>query len=372
MNAGALAVLALSVCISTTLEAQVGTGSAEGHITCNDGNVPARKASVALIPLEEILGSRSSTVQAPESTTTDFNGGYAFAGLTAGTYIVQATSDGYADDLKLARAVLERYTPDQQRALLASFPQVTIKPGETAEENVILRRAGAISGHVLFDTGGAAGKTQVIATLVTSSLTGAMAGDDKQKPASFSQGSFTDDRGVYRIAGLQPGSYRLSVGLSEGFFNVHLSGTSVTMSAQRPGIANLTVFAPEALAEADAKLVRVADGDEIADVDITIPSRNLHALGGTVTQNGAPLAGASISVQRDGRAKQGFDAVSDEDGVYRFDLLPPGGYTIRVKYPSGNVGTVTGSPGSAQIHALMTETDLLDANVAVPAQSKGK
>jgi hypothetical protein len=91
-----------------------------------------------------------------------------------------------------------------------------------------------------------------------------------------------DDRGGYRIAGLPPGTYRLSVRITEAFFNAHATPgahVSVTLSTPRPGTAELIVFAPDSLKESSARLVTVGDGDEITAADITVPARLLHSIG---------------------------------------------------------------------------------------------
>ena len=71
----------------------------------------------------------------------------------------------------------------------------------------------------------------------------------------------TDDRGVFRIAGLTPGKYRISVVIN------HHGASSVA--------GPLTVYANEAIAEAKARVVEVGEGDEIGDMDISIPLRRL-------------------------------------------------------------------------------------------------
>jgi hypothetical protein len=248
-------------------------------VTCNDGSVPARGANVQLIPLASLLpGEPSGGGSSQDSPTTrsDLTGFYVLASVEPGTYIVNATMAGYEDDLTLARTTLDRYTPDQQKSMLAAFPQVSIKAGASMHQDLILRRAGAISGSVLVDVGGTISQSQVTAALVVDPASERPAG-----PLSFSRSAVTDDGGVYRIAGLPPGNYRVSVRVVENFFGTSLGGPQkVTVVPQRTGLADLTVFVPEGLTLSDAKQVKLADGDELTAVDITVPTRLLHSVAG--------------------------------------------------------------------------------------------
>jgi hypothetical protein len=237
---------------------------------------------------------------------------------------VNATMAGYEDDLTLARTTLDRYTPDQQKSMLAAFPQVSIKAGASMHQDLILRRAGAISGSVLVDVGGTISQSQVTAALVVDPASERPAG-----PLSFSRSAVTDDGGVYRIAGLPPGNYRVSVRVVENFFGTSLGGPQkVTVVPQRTGLADLTVFVPEGLTLSDAKQVKLADGDELTAVDITVPTRLLHSVAGTVTRGGEPVAAISLSLETEGNRVTVSDALSMADGSFRFDLLPDGNYTL--------------------------------------------
>ena len=372
-----IALICFSLCSTVFIQAQQASGSLIGYITCNDGNFPARGATVELIPLGRLLSGASgnSTANSP-TTTTDFSGSYEFWSVDPGTYILNATFEGYSDDLKLVRSLLEHYSVDDRKSLLASFPQVTIKAASSARQDLVLRRAASISGRVSVDLGGTTGKKLVTASLVSGSPNGTSSSDSKGKSLSYSQSGFTDDRGYYRIAGLPPGKYRLSISIAQSYLGVKLGGgANVVTEPQRPGVAELTVFAPDALEEAAAKPVDVKVGDEITDADITVPARLLHSIGGTVTQGGAPIGGIDVSVQRPSGEVQDYEAISMPDGSYRFDLLPPGTYTIRAK-PMGSSSFGPSGPNErpilGRVSILLNDTDVLDANIDLRAQPNGK
>src|ERR1700753_2160884 len=108
------------------IRAQVATpaaqmGTVEGHVICNDGNVPARKVTVRLIPITNLLPesdtAKTTNLQSPE-TMTDFDGFYVLSSVMPGTYLVDAKKNGYSDDLGFLRTVMDLLTYDQQKALL--------------------------------------------------------------------------------------------------------------------------------------------------------------------------------------------------------------------------------------------------------------
>lgn len=223
-------------------------------------------------------------------------------------------------------------------------------------------------GRVTVDSGGVPGQTSVTATMVSSDLLGDVAGSEGEKPINFVLKGTTDDRGEYRIAGMPAGKYRIGVRLSEAYYRFDVSGGRGSMEPTRTGTGGLMVFAPNALTKSDAKLVEVGDGDELTDIDVTVPMSRLYSIGGTVTQGGVPLAGAGLIIYRGGKRAMDNDAVSTSDGSYRFDLLPAGTYTIQAMYPTEL--TVPYQAHSRHFHRKMTfqviDSDILDANIDVP------
>ncbi len=301
-----------------------------------------------------------------------------FPSVAPGTYIVDARKDGYSADLKLATQVMGRFSPEDQKKLLGTFSQVTVVPGSALQTDVIIHRAGAISGHVTVDSGGTPGLVSVTATMVSSKLIGSAAeGSANQKPVDYSQSARIDDRGVYRIAGLPSGSCRVGVQLVESFYKVQVGeGGHVDLRPTRSGVAHLSVFAPEALTKEGARLISIGDGDELTDADINIPTRLLHSISGTVTQNGNAIEGALLTVQQQGSEPQDYDAVSTSDGSYRFDLLASGSYAITAKYPNpaaSNLTAIGATGSSAALSAgkpvvktttvQLGDADVSDANI---------
>ena len=314
-------------------------GVVEGRIICNDSGLPARGAHVSLIPPPGKERSRLPSFNG----TSDPDGYYSFAGVPPGEYFVEVGAPGYTDDVVLVLSVWSRFSEGRQKEVLGDLPRVTVKNGR-ALENVVIRRGGAINGHVRFSDGGAPIRASVRVTMVSRDLLGPADADGRFEPLEFaSSRAVPDDRGAYRIAGLPKGKY------------------VVTM--QMP---QLQMFAPDAFEQSDAKEIAVDEGDELSDVDITIPTQ-LHSISGTITRGGSPIGSAALFLSRTGDQGNRNGEIRS-DGSYRFEMLRPGTYTIQVVYPE--YGSEDRTPRVEKvIKVVVGEGDVTDANVDLPVRA---
>jgi protocatechuate 3,4-dioxygenase beta subunit len=146
-----------------------------------------------------------------------------------------------------------------------------------------------------------------------------------------SDGSQTDDRGVYRIFGLRAGRYLVSAGGEPDIF------TGASGAYPR-------VWHPDAADENHAKVVEVTSGGEVTGVDIRLGAvkKTYEALGRVVDdETGKPVAGVGVVCTKvkadDGAAIDaigfggfGGTAKSDEQGNFRFAGLAPGQYQLNL------------------------------------------
>jgi uncharacterized protein (DUF2141 family) len=225
-------------------------GVLAGRVVVNDASAqPVRRAFVEL---------RGGTLSAPLLTTTGDDGTFAFAGLAAGRYTVEAWRNGFVRDAYGSRRP-------------GSGTGTTVVVGGGDRESIVVRltRSAVITGRVTGDTGGVAGLLVVAARVQT------IAGERRFAPGVVMS---TDDRGVYRIYGLAPGEYVVALGpkgvgpyrtitRDEVAWATRPSGVSAPPAAT-PALASAPVYYTSTFEPAAAASFMVAAGPERASVDI--------------------------------------------------------------------------------------------------------
>ncbi len=105
---------------------------------------------------------------------------------------------------------------------------------------------------------------------------------DRRGPSyQVSSGSQTDDRGIYRIFGIRPGRYKVSVGQDSVYRGVEKGRHSLP-----------TTFHPDASEAAQAGVIEIREGSEATSIDITVGhARQGFAVSGQVIEadNGKPV-----------------------------------------------------------------------------------
>ena len=326
-----------------------------------------------LVPLASLLreGSQESGGNAAGTPgyaqgQTDFGGEYVIAAVAPGSYIVDVQAAGYLDELQYVQLALKGLPEAAKRKLLATLPEVMVRAAGVASADVVVRRAGTISGEVTVDTGGTVGPIFVRATMVSSPLGGEVA--EGSGAPEVQRGGVADDRGRYRIAGLPPGKYRVSVTLSEAYLDLFPGeGKSLTVKARRAGTAHREVYAPGTVKPVSARLVELRPGDETSGVDIVVPLGRLHSVGGSVLLNGNPMASAMVTMTPEGGPVDPFNAITDEAGRFRFDLIPNGTYALAAKERSGE-----GMPEQGKGNVTITVSDADATGVVLQLPASGK
>ena len=145
------------------------------------------------------------------------------------------------------------------------------RPGDSATLQMI--KGGVITGVVTASNGEAVAGIRVRAALVKEA-DGAPARTRSLNPMRLLQDWKTDDRGVYRIFGLEPGSYLVSAG-GRGLLN--LSALTVE------GYDNdAPTFYPSSTRDTAVE-VKVRGGDEASGIDIRFREGRGHAISGAVS-----------------------------------------------------------------------------------------
>ncbi|HEX6622134.1 MAG TPA: carboxypeptidase regulatory-like domain-containing protein [Pyrinomonadaceae bacterium] len=284
---------------------------------------------------------------------TDANGEFRIGGVTPGHYVAYVIAGGVISPVSfIPLAELSGGAPDLHRPELRRFfDEVEVDGKGDKQLTVRARRGAAIGGKVTYANGDPAINVRVhIMRRSESRLSKFMPGS---APSSLA-GLTTDDRGMFRVAGLPPGEY--VVGVSE-------LADHADDNDSRPGTPEfvegnafyalmsdplLTTYYPSTPRAADATPIKVEAGDERADVDITVAERELRSVGGVVRgrRDRRPVANARVAIARKSGGEGGPDAAAtvfgemtqtsvrtDAEGRWRLKDLPDGEYTLHAAPP---------------------------------------
>jgi len=241
-------------------------------------------------------------------TTTDEEGNYRLAGLAAGSFKIIPVAKSLA------------VGPDAKSKQLEQT--VNVAAGESITKvDFTLVRGGVVTGRITDAQG-----NPVISERVSVVAKDATAQGPQM---AFMEGprNKTDDRGIYRIYGLSPGNYRVSVGQAAGAGGVSVMGMG--------GSQYLKTFYPGVQDESKATLVEVNEGSEITNIDITPgkPAGGFSVSGRAVdADSGQPVASAYIAYSQveDEELQMGglsfTGAQTDANGKFRLEGVKPGRY----------------------------------------------
>jgi len=282
-----------------------GTGVITGRVTYGEKAAP--NVGVVLFPSERLM-DRSAIMK----TTTDYEGRYRMSNVPAGRFSLVAVAPAYVG-------------PNE-----GSFGEpgkaVTIAEGETVEKiDFSLVKGGVITGRVTTAEGAPVVGERVQLNQVDKQGQGRQRSISNFNPFMFE----TDDRGVYRLYGLAPGRYTVSIGESSegGAVRFGFGGKGYYARTFHPGVAE----------EAKATVIELAEGSEATNVDITLAgkSKAFMAKGRVVDESGKPVVGLRVgngALMKDSNNMGGFGwgSLSDANGEFTLDGLTPGRYAAFV------------------------------------------
>ena len=296
------------------------TASVSGKIT-----IKGKPAQGVVVGLRLSQSGQPSTF----TTTTDQDGLYRIPNVPAGTYLVAPVAPAYV-------------VTDIDKGWGQSL---VISDGDTiAGLDFDLVMGGVITGKV----------TDADGRPVVEEEVSLVAADYPRNGASYVREGFrTDDRGIYRMFGLRPGRYKVSIG-EESLGVIH--------GAQSRRTIPIT-FYPDVADAAKAKIVEVDEGTEATNIDITLTrAARTFSVGGRVVdrETDKPITNVPISLMKtviiDAHSSSGFGGVTDvrtnPDGEFTLDKLPAGKYSISIQ-----------PPPESNFRAEAVEFDLVDENV---------
>ncbi|MBV9209232.1 MAG: carboxypeptidase regulatory-like domain-containing protein [Acidobacteria bacterium] len=304
-------------------EAPKETSVVRGRAVYDDTGRPVRRARVLLLEADGKGPERNGMTNAL--------GEFQIKGVRAGTYYVMVDAAGIITPMSfidLGEANSEKVGLEEVKK---HFDQVVVNGTNDVTVKVRARRGGAISGKVTYSDGDAAINVRV--TVMRKKDGRVAAFMTNFNPANLF-GIQTDDRGMYRIAGLPPGEYIISA--SEA---VDHSDSNMHSEDFMFGSASLVVtYYPSASKQSGATAIQVDAGQEQNEINITLAERPLRTLSGTVAsrRDNTPV-NAQVSLT----SKESMPPVSpftaelinvetDEQGRFTFNEIPDGSYTLTV------------------------------------------
>jgi hypothetical protein len=177
-----------------------GTGTVIGHVYLGDTHLPARMATVVLLPIAS--GDVKDAKPADSNTTvqTGLDGSFFIPNVVPGEYYVVAKKAGYLPVADASDDEFEHPSNDLEHALAAALTPVTVAANRTSTADATLVRGAAISGTVRFDDGEPDALASVL--VLRKDESGKWLPYDPAETGGLFEGVPTDDQGHFRMAGL--------------------------------------------------------------------------------------------------------------------------------------------------------------------------
>jgi Carboxypeptidase regulatory-like domain len=348
---------------SPQLAQAVGTAVITGTVVVAGSGQPARKARVSLSG-QELRGGRT--------VTTDEQGRFTFTAIPAGRYTLSASKPGHIN------VTYGQRRPGSGRA----GTPIQIGDGQKMAVALQMPRGGVISGTVLDENGEPTPGTQVRVLRYTM--------QSGQRTLQQGGSGSTDDRGVYRIYGLQPGDYLVcatprnnntpmlevermqaevaavrqnaGAGAQAAIAMERLAALQGQMpSGDEPVTGYAPVYYPGTTTASGAASLALGIGEEKLNVDFQLQVVPVARIEGTViSPSGIEPQNVQLMLINTGDDVAGIgnnSARPARDGRFTLSNVPPGQYTLTAR---ANVGRpmAEGAPGTPQAGAPRAQEQL--------------
>ncbi|MFP5275650.1 MAG: collagen binding domain-containing protein [Acidobacteriota bacterium] len=343
-----LIVLLLAVAFGAVLRAQspaAGVGAVTGHVYCSDTRTPCRFATVSLQPIQALANARAVGIERltasdwkkvrakSYSAVTDIDGRFEITGVADGEYYVYAESAGYLDPYRLATTGALGDASQSLDALEKLLPRIRVAAGAETTAELTLVRGGSIEGSVRFDDGGYAYWASIDLYRKDSVGKWKRYEDQYLFDQRMTTPHYADDRGRFFIEGLVPGTYTIKATLPEPRV---IEGLGVVLESG--GADSLAVFNGDKFRLKDASPIELQEGEDRSDIDIEIPTNGLYTLVGAVNAlpDGRTITKGTVSLLDPDDQSPIRQTDIRPDGSFRFRLVVPGNYLVRVAALGGD------------------------------------
>jgi Carboxypeptidase regulatory-like domain len=321
-------------------------GAIQGTVLSGATGDLLRRAQVLLRPADSKAGG--ATFQ-----TTDGSGSFSFPKVAPGRYVITVQRDGY---LPLSAGRIGSYKMP---------PIFTVQSGETISSLVFrLTPWGVISGKVKFDDAEPA--VNVAIQLYRFYY-------DRGRHGYVAAASTrTDDRGEYRVHGLEPGSYYVAALYQPP---PHPDGAQEqkrtdALGNPLPQLSYAVTFFPEVQRMSDAVPVRIGPGSEVAGIDIFLTLvHTVHVRGRVISGvNGGVVSNPSVTLRwndpdNTASVTAPINVALGKDQSFDIQGVASGPYLLLASDVEGGV-TLSG-----RVPINVGEADVTNVNVVVQADS---
>lgn len=303
--ASLLCVIAIGIA-GLAARAQSGeTATVTGHVYCADTQKPARFANIVLLPTDS-QGGRSA--RGSGFATTGSDGSFRIEGISPGDYYAEVIMPGYLQPLRAGRRDFPEFTKTDLARLNALLTRVTVTAGQTAAVQVTIYRGATVSGTVTYDDGSPAPGIRIASLALTPGTSGQPAAAQQ---SAFSSTAQTDDRGQFRLMGLDDGTFTI-------------------FAAPR---SSFPIYYGNTIERSSAKKLELHAGEEVSGADIQIPAAGMHRVSGFVVSqpDGRPVPRVALQMRlRSGDVASLLTAFTAADGSFTFTAVPDGKFTVQV------------------------------------------
>jgi hypothetical protein len=319
-----------------------------GRVVDAISRAPVAGATVLLMPLIQLLSSPP-----PRGTITDADGNFIFHRLGPGRYRIDAQKPGVAWSTA--------QTIDVTASQSVTDVELALQPG------------AVIAGRIVDANGGPVSDVAVEALRQQT-------GPDGQAPATTPpQTAHTNDRGEFRLEGLDEGSYLLLA--------APLSPRPVAPPTA-PALVLAHTYYPGTPNKETAEAVTVVSGQALDHLQFSMLMLPAHEVSGVVVNEaGAPVAGVFVVLTADsttGGPGRPATGETDPNGAFRFGGIVSGTYRLMAETrgrrvarsgpsPSAGVDAIgpafLGESGPRQI--AVRDTDITGLRLVLPAIPAG-
>ena len=323
--------------------------SVEGTVLSDSTGQPLRRAQVSLRPAE---GGSGGLVQ-----TTGETGAFSFSNVAAGRYTITVLRDGYLP---------------QSAGRVGAYkmpPIFSVRSGDTVRFTFRMTAWAIVSGKVKFDDAEPA--VNVAVQLYREFYARGRHG------YALAATTRTDDRGDYRVHGLEAGSYYVAALYQSPSLppNAQEQPRTDPSGSPSPELSYAVTFFPEVQKLADAVAVRLTPGQEVAGIDIFLTLVHTVRIHGRVTSalGGKVITAPSITLRwndpdNTGSVSAPVNVTFDADQNFEIRGVTSGPYLVIA------TGTDDGAALSARTPLSVGDSDVASLDIVVGPEQlwKGK